>query len=172
MPVYRQKGTTDSTTWLDMDEKLLDQAKAHVENAEYGQAYRIIEEALERGDAEAQFLYSSFSIDERETHSEFEARTHGLIESAALKGLPDALYVLGVLYDTGDGVKRDTLKASELFKRAAEGGHSRAKLSYGLDLYNGLNNIARNKALGLRYITEAANENVEDAKRLLSELKE
>lgn len=44
-------------------------------------------------------------------------------------------------------LKKYPIAASNLFKHAAILGHSRAKLSYGLDLYYGNNKIAMTKIL-------------------------
>lgn len=53
--------------------------------------------------------------------------------------------------------------AAELYKKAAELGYSRAKLSYGLDLYYGSSGIKKNRMLGLKFIRQAMEDNVEGA---------
>lgn len=148
----------------------IDKAKACIEEGNYQEASRILDPLVKENNAEAIFLSSSFSKGESETIEEFEKRSFSLIEKSANLGFPEAIYTLGVIYETGDGVKSDIAKASSLFRRAAELGHSRSKLSYGLDLYYGSNGIVQDKVLGKRFIEEASYESVEGASEILADI--
>ena len=54
------------------------------------------------------------------------------IQSLADEGIPYALLSLGALYESGYCVKKDELKASSLYKRAAERGSVQAQYQLGL----------------------------------------
>lgn len=86
-------------------------------------------------------------------------------------GYAPGIYELGICYEMGDLVKQDPVLASALYKKAAELGYQKAKLSHGLDLYYGSNGIEKNEALGLVFIKQAADKNVEGADARWSELK-
>lgn len=144
-------------------------ARKAMDKGDYNQAVEILKPLLNMQVAEAQYLYSSCAV-EGETGSEADHRSFSYIEMAAKQEYPDALYTLGVMYDSGDGVDKDALKASSLFKTAAEKGHARAKLSYGLDLFYGSNGIPQDENLGLSFIKQAVDEEVEGAKETLDKL--
>ena len=50
-----------------------------------------------------------------------------LLTSAAKYGIPEAQYTLGLMYDKGLGVERDTKEAQKWYKKAAASGHREAK---------------------------------------------
>lgn len=49
------------------------------------------------------------------------------IRRAAEAGIPEAQKQLGLMYDEGDGVEEDDVKAVEWVRKAAEQGHEGAK---------------------------------------------
>ncbi|MEW5250749.1 tetratricopeptide repeat protein [Microbulbifer discodermiae] len=144
-------------------------ARKAMDKGDYNKAVEILRPLLNMQIAEAQYLYSSCAV-EGETGSEADNRSFSYIEMAAKQEYPDALYALGVIYDSGDGVDKDVVKASSLFKTAAEKGHARAKLSYGLDLFYGSNGISKDESLGLSFIKRAVDEDVEGAEEILEKL--
>lgn len=150
--------------------KDLDSARKEIEEGDCKIAYSILLPHIEKKNAEAIFLYSMFSLQGQESTEEFEQRSFMLLRESAELGYPPALYTLGVYYDAGDMVERDAIKASSLFKAAAEKGHVRAKLSYGLDLYYGSNGIPKDESLGLSFIKQAVDEEVDGAKETLDKL--
>ena len=150
---------------------LLEQANNELEIGNCKSAYSLLLPLLEKKIPEALFLYSRFSIGGTETDQEFEERSFSLLIECSNLKYPPALYSLGVCYDTGDLVDRDSLKAALLFKNAAERGYSKAKLNYGLDLFYGSNGIPRDKSLGISYVEEAVDAEVEGSDDYLKEIK-
>lgn len=126
---------------------------------------------IDRGDPAALFLYAHFSISALESDREFDVRRIGILKRLNDVGYAPGIYELGICYEIGDLVKQDPILASALYKKAAESGYPKAKLSHGLDLYYGSNGIEKNEALGLAFIKQAADENVEGAYARWSELK-
>jgi len=151
-------------------QKELDEARKEIEEGDCKIAYKILLPHIENKNPEAIFLYSMFSLQGEESLGEFEQRSFKLLKESAELGYPSALYTLGVYYDAGDMVERNIIKASSLFKSAAEKGHSRAKLSYGLDLFYGSNGIIKDETLGLSFIKQSVVENVEGAVETLEEV--
>ncbi len=70
-------------------------------------------------------------------------------------GKPDALYEKGALYDLGDYVKQDKLKASKLFKEAAENGHAHSMWIHACELLWGLGSYPQSVKEGLLYLEKA-----------------
>lgn len=126
---------------------------------------------IEKNDPSALFLYAHFSISSSETEVEFDERRIGILRFLNDIGYAPGIYELGVCYEVGDLVERDQILSSALYKKAAEFGYSKAKLSYGLDLYYGSNGIKKNEALGLDFIKQAVDDNVEGAATKWNELK-
>lgn len=126
---------------------------------------------IDKNDPAALFLYAHFSISASETEEEFDDRRIRILRSLNDLGYAPGIYELGICYEIGDLVARDLIIASALYKKAAELGHSKAKLSYGLDLYHGSNGIKKDEALGLELIKQAVDDNVEGAETQWNELK-
>ena len=134
-------------------------------------AYKLLAPLLAAQNPEAQFLYATFSISGMETVEEFEARSISLLQAASDAGYAPAMYALAVCYDAGDMVGRDSIRASVLYKKAAEAGNPKAKLSHGLDLFYGSNGMPKDEQRGLILIKQAMAENVDDAVDALERLK-
>ncbi|MFC0130839.1 SEL1-like repeat protein [Ralstonia solanacearum] len=126
---------------------------------------------IEKSDPAALFLYAHFSIPASETEVEFDERRIGILRSLNDLGYAPGVYELGICYEIGDLVERDQILSSALYKKAAELGYSKAKLRYGLDLYYGSNGIKTDEPLGLAFIKQAADDNVEGAETQWNELK-
>ncbi len=141
-----------------------------IESSQYTKAYEMLQPLAEKNDDSALLLLSSFSLPNESTE-DFEARSLKFIEQSAELGNKDALYTIGVYYESGLYYKIDMKKSSEYFKKSALLGHSRAKLSYGLDLFYGSNGINMDKKLGLIFVEQASNEGVESAKEIYQNLK-
>lgn len=75
--------------------------------------------------------------------------------AAADKGNAQARYVLGRMYEKGDGVKKDEATAVKWYKLAAEGGHATAqrRLAGAYALGRG---VAKDQKLGMYWIQQAA----------------
>ncbi|WP_175895632.1 tetratricopeptide repeat protein [Burkholderia pseudomultivorans] len=118
---------------------------------------------IEKGVPAALFLYSHFCISTSETDSEFDERRIGILHVLNDLGYAPGIYELGVCYETGDLVEVDKNIAAALYKKAAELGYPKGKLSHGLDLYHGSGGIKKSRALGLKFIRLAMDDNVEGA---------
>jgi TPR repeat protein len=59
------------------------------------------------------------------------------LRRAAEAQLPTAIYLLGVLTESGLGVPRDPAVAAQLYHDAAEKGHRSAQVRWGLKLLEG-----------------------------------
>ncbi|VWC82485.1 hypothetical protein BLA50215_01319 [Burkholderia lata] len=134
-------------------------------------AMTLLRPLIEKNDPAALFLYSHFCISASETEVEFDERRMGILRLLNDLGYAPGIYELGACYEVGDLVGQDRIISSALYKKAAELGYSKAKLSYGLDLYHGSNGIEKNRVLGLTFIKQAMDENVEGAEAEWSELK-
>ena len=145
-----------------MENEIKQQAEALLENGEVEALYELLSPFLEKNDAYAQFLYSSFSLESTgETDDEFEARSMRLLESASEGGVAEASYRLGVIYLYSDFVESNSKSSSEYFERAIAQGHSHSKFTYGFNLYYGLGDVKQDKTRGLKLLEEAAQEGVE-----------
>jgi len=124
---------------------------------------------VEKQVPEAMYLASCVSKP-RETSEAFEQRRFWLLNQAARLNHAQSIYTLGVHYAFGDVVMKSEEIASVHFEKAAILGHSRAKLSYGMDLVRGINRIPKDKERGVDYIRQAIAENVEDADKILDQI--
>lgn len=148
----------------------LKSAENFINEGHLRKARDILAPLAKQSNAEALFLYSSFSISKDETEAEFEERSIEMLGKAVELGHARAAYALGVRYDFGDGVVCDKNRAALLFKQSAESGYPKAKLSYGLDLIYGSHGIPQNRDLGLTMLKAAANAGVSEASEELTAL--
>jgi len=135
---------------------------------EYSDSLLAAKKAIDRSDYKQAEEILRYLLDVQYTQTDYQRLAY--MENAAKQEYPDTLYTLGLYYETGNILKRDPVKASSLFKIAAEKGHSKAKLSYGLDLFYGTNHTPKNKALGLAFVKQAAKEGVKNASKTLKQL--
>ena len=143
-----------------MENEIKQKAEALLDEGEVEALYTLLAPYLEQGDAYAQFLYSSFSLESTgETEEEFEARSMKLLEQASEGGVAEASYRLGVMGLYGDFANAKS--SSEYFERAIAQGHSHSKFTYGFNLYYGVSDLKQDKARGLKLMEEAAQEGVE-----------
>ncbi|MEA2110658.1 MAG: tetratricopeptide repeat protein [Campylobacterota bacterium] len=92
----------------------------------YSEAAFWYEEAAKRGHGEA---FNNLGVLYKEGHGVVQDYTRARIcfERASEKDLPTGHYNLGLMYDQGLGVEQDNNKALELCRKAAYGGHEKAK---------------------------------------------
>jgi hypothetical protein len=88
-----------------------------------------------------------------------------LFERCAEAGWTGAMTWMSQLDDNGLGGPENPDAAAEWDRRAAEAGDPVGKFNYGLDLMRG-RGVLENKALGRRYIDEAADNGLPSARRL------
>jgi TPR repeat protein len=77
------------------------------------------------------------------------------VRSAAAAGLPTAIYLLGVLTESGAGVPQDAAAAVEHYCSAAEKGHRAAQVKWGLALIEG-RHVNQDLASGELWLRRAA----------------
>ncbi|KAL8210842.1 hypothetical protein R6Q57_005279 [Mikania cordata] len=96
----------------------------------------LLVEAADMGDADAQYeLGRNLRIENEGVDTDQQAFYY--LEKAADQLQPDALYLLGAVYLTGDCVKKDVASALCCFHRASEKGHAGAAIACGSLLVRG-----------------------------------
>nr|KAJ0222769.1 hypothetical protein LSAT_V11C200085490 [Lactuca sativa] len=142
----------------------------------------LLVEAANMGDADAQYeLGRNLRIENEGVDTDQEAFYY--LEKAADQLQPDALYLLGAVYLTGDCVKKDVASAIWCFHRASEKDHAGAAIAYGSLLLRGYEvptsltkfNLIKNgrklrKKTGEANPIQLAREQFENAARLGSDL--
>jgi TPR repeat protein len=149
---------------------ILQKAKQKLKMGDCKNAYLLLEPLLSQKNPEALFLYSTFSLHDMETDSQFEVRSINLLKEASEAGYAPATYALAVCYEYGDLIEQNCILAATLYKKAAEAGYSKAKLDHGLNLFYGSNGIPKEKHLGLTLIKQAILERVDGAAEILGQL--
>jgi len=134
-----------------------------IETGSVARALEILKPLIEEDNPAALFYASGVSAESIETLEQFETRHIRQLKKSAELGYAPALHKLAICYDNGDPVPRDTGKAAQLFRQAAEKGHPHAQWIYGVDLLRGQNGIEKNEVLGLTYIEKAADAKFEGA---------
>lgn len=101
-----------------------------------------------------------------------------VLEEAAKKGDPVAMYVYGWAHDEGDEIKEDDKKAREWYQKAAPGlvklandGNVEAMVIVGESFEEG-NGVAKNKATAAQWYQKASDKGNTDAMYLLGKLYE
>ena len=82
---------------------------------------------------------------------------------ALKKENPEALYLMGLMYRTGDGVEKDPGLALDWLKKAADKGHPEAMYTIGT-VYRTGDGVAANPALAAKWLKKAANAGYQEAK--------
>jgi TPR repeat protein len=130
-------------------------------------AYKVLEPYLEARDAEAQYLYSQNYAHEGEGSEEYESRCVEYLRLSAEQKFPNAMYQLGVLLSTGEGITLDKTQAAKMFRDAAGLGHVLAQVSHAYDLYYGINEIPEDKNAAIKFIGLAIEAGNDGAKEIL-----
>jgi TPR repeat protein len=92
------------------------------------------------------------------------------LEKAAATEDPVALYTLGRAMEESDGaVSADSIRAADLYRRAAAKGHAQAALRYGLALLDGLG-VKRDPAAAQTWLMRAKDSGVPEAALALGDL--
>ncbi len=92
-------------------------------NGGFRRAARILKPWVQRGDPEALFLRSSFSLRGEETTQAFEARRIRMLSKAAELGFPQAMYNWAICLENGDGIDQDLEAAATWFEAASRAGY-------------------------------------------------
>ncbi|KAL1214406.1 hypothetical protein V5N11_016072 [Cardamine amara subsp. amara] len=111
--------------------------KYHVPGACKAVGAALLVEAADMGNADAQYELGCRLRVEND-HVQSDQQAFHYIENAVDQLHPGALYLLGVVYLTGDCVKQDMDSAIWCFHRASEKGHAGAAIAYGSLLLRGV----------------------------------
>lgn len=116
---------------------------------------------VERGDVDMNICASGYMM----TKSGDHATARAIFEACAAAGYTGAMTWMSQLDNNGLGGEYNPDAAANWDRRAAEAGDPVGKFNYGLDLMRG-HGVARDEALGRRYVDEAARDGLQVAKRL------
>jgi len=155
-----------------MNESIKQKALSLFDNGDLDELFELIKPYIAAEEPYAMYLYSCFSRSEwNESDEGFEERSLRNLYFAAERNVPEAMYKLACYYLNGEFVEKNLQQSAIYFERAAKGGHSRSKLSHGMNLYHGGDGSRESRILALKFIEEAASEGVDGADVLLSKLK-
>eukprot|EP00617_Octactis_speculum_P002838 CAMPEP_0185793714 /NCGR_PEP_ID=MMETSP1174-20130828/159626_1 /TAXON_ID=35687 /ORGANISM="Dictyocha speculum, Strain CCMP1381" /LENGTH=211 /DNA_ID=CAMNT_0028488889 /DNA_START=466 /DNA_END=1101 /DNA_ORIENTATION=- len=111
---------------------------------------RLLALAAEQGHADAQYNLAYCTM--MATVYTGPRTSVGVVPKAAQQGLADAQYNLGGMYDNGDGISQDHVRASEWYRKAAQQGHADAAVQLGRFSVLLLKEDSTSKALVFRRI--------------------
>lgn len=92
----------------------------------------------------------------------FKWHTFKLQSKAAKQGNADAEYDLGIMYELGKGVTKDSTESVKWFGKAAEHGHAAAQYKLGVIYYNG-KGVPKDNVLAYKWVNLAAAQGREGA---------
>ncbi|MCM1044218.1 MAG: sel1 repeat family protein [Candidatus Gastranaerophilales bacterium] len=92
------------------------------------------------------------------------------MKSYAEQGYAEAQYYLGLMYDDGKGVERDSAQAAEWYRKAAEQGIAAAQSNLGT-MYETGDGVQTDHGLAEKWYRLAAEQGDEEARRRLDELR-
>lgn len=130
-------------------------------------ALTLLEAAASQGDA--QFVFDLAQVLEQST--ETQSRAANLYAQAAQSGLIEAAVSLGVMYQKGNGVAKDTSRARALYEQAVEDGNPRAMNNLGL-LYAQADGVKQDYQRAAELFAQAAATGMPQAMRNLATLYE
>ncbi len=108
-----------------------------------------------RGTVDAVSEASLLAAGQKAFNAQDYAKAVEIWRPLAVRGLPEAQYNLGFMYESGWGLERDPSRAAEWYRFAAEQGFAKAQFNLGV-LYMEGRGVDRNKGLGLYWIQSAA----------------
>lgn len=133
----------------------LERAEFLIDHGEdLSEARRILRPLADEGVPKAVRLLSSFfepGLSDAECERIY---SQGMFRAAELGDL-EALYITGMFYDVGEHVPKDTKRASEIFKEAAEAGHAHCQWIYAVELLWGRGTYPISVDSGLEYLEKA-----------------
>ena len=84
-------------------------------------------------------------------------------EAAAKNGNSEAQFILGCMYDKGDGVKQDDAEAIKWLHKSAEQGYASAQFVLGLKYGNGDNGLKESSSEAFKWFYKAAEQGDDEA---------
>lgn len=97
----------------------------------------LLVEAADMGDPDAQYELACQLRGDNGGYVQMDEKALSYLQKAVDQLHPDALYLMGTIYLTGDCVKKDVSLALWCFHRASEKGHAGAAIAYGSLLLRG-----------------------------------
>jgi hypothetical protein len=114
-------------------------ATATQDTPDFASAYALLKEAMNEGDADATYALATWYLFGKEPYLSLDyAEGARLLQIAADKGIPEAMYDLAVSFEDGLGIKQDEAKAFEYYLRAAIRGDADSVFNVGRCLFYGL----------------------------------
>jgi len=92
-----------------------------------------------------------------------------ILQPMAADGQPMAQYMLGLMYDRGNGVARDDIAAADWYRKAALQNHAGAEIQLAL-LYKNGKGLTKDDAAAAGWLRKAADQNVAAAEGMLGQL--
>ncbi len=156
-----------------MDKKAIEMADKIYREGSMNKLYEYIKPYLDIGDPYAHYYYSKFSLAEwNESDDDINKRYVDSLVKAAEGNVAGAMYRLSSLYFIGDMVELNVEAGKRYLDRAIGLNFGPAKLSVGINLYYGSNGYPNDIGRAFEMISEAVEDNVEDASEVLQRLKQ
>lgn len=118
------------------------------------------------GDACASLI--PFAEAERAYNAQDYARAMELALPLAEAGNADAQYLVGRMYEKGQGVKKDKAKILTWYRRAAEGGNAKAQYKLGAGYAMGFTGLEQNNEKAKKWIRMSAEQGYDRAQKILA----
>src|SRR6185503_17628512 len=132
-------------------------------------ALELFEKAGAAGHVRAQINAGTFYFRGRGTAKDL-VKARGWLEKAAAQNDPYALYALGrAMEESGGTALADPVRAADLYKRAAQQGHTLAALRYGLALVEG-NGVRKDLVAAQPWLLYADKNGVPEASLAMGDL--
>jgi len=130
-------------------------------------AIKCFERAARLGVASAPLQLAECYAEKSSRTSDSRRAIHWL-KKAAAKHDPEALYLLGIHYHNGSGVRRDHALSARLYRESAELGEAYAMYLLGLSHRDG-EGVARSLPRARRWFTKAANADIDEERETVLE---
>ena len=155
-----------------MDQDAIDKANKLYDRGSMPRLYNFIKPFLEADDPYALYLSSRFSLSKwKESDEEYDKRYVDSLTKAAEGNVAEAMHQLAALYFVGDGVELDVEKGKSYLDSAMRLNYGIAKFSVGINTYYGSNGYSKDIEKAFELVSEAVQDNVEDAPEVLEKLK-
>ncbi|MDR2507758.1 MAG: hypothetical protein LBD67_07175 [Candidatus Accumulibacter sp.] len=123
---------------------------------------------IQHTDEKAHYCARAGLLLKDEAQEDFQARRIRLLLAASDAGHGAATYELALSYAMGIDVSEDGSRGAFLFKKAADQGYAKAKVSHSVDLFFGLNGVKRDEETALELVGQAVVDRVENAEIALN----
>lgn len=107
----------------------------------------------------------SLGVKNLEANEHKNAVSHFIL--ATKQGHPEATYNLGLCYELGTGVDKDSSKAMECYKKAAKLGHNKAMYNLAIGYARGIGGLKQDRSAALSLLKDAEKLGLPEAKMAL-----